>query len=107
MYLKEYENRIGFTTDTTLWPKKKHANILLDKIELISPGLTQRFDDSKKKIVPLPIRNAVYRRFHYDTNNRKDQFGITSGKISFYYQKQEILTKHFKCCRIRTRFKQD
>ena len=34
VYLKQYEKKIGFTSDESLWPKKKHANILLDNIEI-------------------------------------------------------------------------
>ena len=95
LYLKEYEDKIGFTADVSLWPKKKHADILLDKIELIAPGLTKKLDE-KKKVVPIPIRNGVYRRLHYDTNNRKDQFGIPRGKtfilhFNFYLKSKKCL----------------
>lgn len=75
-YLKLYETKIGFTKEMEFWPKQKHADILLNKIELISPGLTQKWDAKEKEYVPLPIKNAVARRFHYDTDRRKMLFGI-------------------------------
>ena len=82
VYLAAYEKNIGFTSDVCLWPKKKHAKILLEKVELLSPGLTQKLDEKKNVILPMPIKNAVYRRFHYDNNNRKDQFDIPRGNYS-------------------------
>jgi hypothetical protein len=107
-YLKEYDKNIGFTENTEVWPNKKHADILLNKIELIAPGLTQKLDDAKKKYVPLPIKNAVYRRFRYETNKRKEKFGIIpEGKFciltsSFYRLKMEIRTQDLSY-RLKTR----
>ena len=95
--LKEYEDKIGFTADVSLWPKKKHADILLDKIQLITPGLAKKLD-KKKKVVPMPIRNAVYRRLHYDTNNRKHQFGILRGKTFILYFNLYLKSK--KCLKV-------
>ena len=82
VYLKKYQKDIGFTENIEFWPKQKHADILLNKVELISTGLTQKWDVKKKRYVPLPIKNAVIRRFHYDNNKRKIQFGILpEGKL--------------------------
>ena len=47
------------------------------KMELISSGLTQQKDDKTKKIIDLPIKDAILRKFHYENRKRRDDLGLT------------------------------
>ena len=47
-YLVLYQKKIGFTIDQKLWPKKKHYETILNKIEFCKPGSTKRWDSGGK-----------------------------------------------------------
>jgi hypothetical protein len=77
-YLVLYQKKIGFTGNQKLWPKKKHAETILRKIEFCKPGSTQELDSVKNKYRPNGTAESMFRRFHYNTNQRKIEFGIPS-----------------------------
>ena len=70
------KKEIGFTNDQSLWPSKKHADTILDKINTCYTGFTEVIDPISKEIRPRGIKQAMYRRFHYNNECRKDEFGI-------------------------------
>ena len=60
----EFGEKIGFSKQTDeedLWPAQSVLQIILKKMELLSPGLTQR--KIGDKIKALPIQEALNRRF--------------------------------------------
>ena len=85
----EFEEKIGFsqeTDDADLWPALTVLNIITKKIELMSPGLTQR--KVGDKIMPLPIKKALERRFGEERTKKREEFKCSpknKGKKSFNY----------------------
>ena len=64
VFQDEFGEKIGFSKETDeddIWPAKSVLNIIIKKMEFISPGLTQQ--KVEDKIVPLPIVEALNRRF--------------------------------------------
>ena len=77
-YLVQYQKKIGFTADQKLWPKKTHAKTILRKIDFCKPGSTKQWNPAKNEFVPNGTAESMFRRFHYNTNQRKIEFGIPS-----------------------------
>ena len=64
-YLVLYQKKIGFTGDQKLWPKKKHAETILNKIEFCKLGSTRQLDPGGKLLVFVSSHSVKIREFSF------------------------------------------
>ena len=77
VFEEQFGEKIGFSQETDsadLWPAKSVVNIIIKKMELLSPGLTQ--ERNGDKIVPRPIQEAIKRRFDEERNKKRDELRL-------------------------------
>ena len=73
----EFGAKIGFSEETDshdLWPAKSVLNIIIKKIELFSPGLTQK--KVGDKIEALPIQEALARQFAEARKKKRNELKL-------------------------------
>ena len=85
VYFPVFEKYIGFNADTfkkKLWMGNVEAKEINKKIELISPGLTQREDSETGEFHPTPFFYALGKRFEYERKKKREELGLVQSEFS-------------------------
>ena len=64
-YLAQFHKTFKFNWESLelkLWPGKEEGTILLQRLELMSPGLTMKLDQDTGEHIPLPIQEAFFKK---------------------------------------------
>ena len=71
-YYKKFEDLFGYNLEglrLNLWPKREEANILLKKLDLISPGITEFTVEDPQDTSPRNFKIRMYRRMENDNQS--------------------------------------
>ena len=66
-------------------PGDTHGHELNKRLELISPGLTQRIDENGV-VIPLNIQNALPKHLEYIRKTKRELFGLVKCKFLKYLE---------------------
>ena len=82
---KGFQLHFGYTIETEkLWPGTDEIELILKKIELLAPGLTQE-DDGSGELVPAKIQKSLeYKVFNQNSRRRDTLHGQQTSKIYFF-----------------------
>ena len=82
-FFNEFHKAFEFNVESLnrkLWPGKEVADILLQRIEVMAPGLTVKIDAETGDSIPLPIQETFIKKFENERSlKRRDLKRIHRG----------------------------